>query len=831
MPKPYTKDKKGGRAKRRADRHDSLDGPGSPVRKKTKADMPRSPFSAGPRPEAPEHRSEPMRRATNVSDLFQDHGEIIKALAARGNDAMIQAFLKLRDHLKYCQTTTPGLDMEQARVEGLEKEHYRRIIYAWVDESNNLERVFAAWDIQHQFSIARLDSLIPEVVSRVLNLLDTIATRTQGVRIARSVLRQSSKSIYRALSNPRSGVCYQTLRLLNTLATLGEGVLLAELKDQFQWDLKSLPIIGADRSKSSYINGRVLWMRFVLAFFCHGDAKLKSAMLDIKDIVPNLFKALASDPYEVVNELLTTIYDKLIVDDSVRRVAKVALLSPHLVSELVKALGKMERAGPDTLAKVKGIPSFEAEGVVRRPVQATPVEGGEAGAEEAVATATDSIADLAERFIMAICTVPGVGLCYSDYGIYSAPKAWTSVEIAAMVQGGPDATEARQSGRAASQGQFLCNHALLRVLTHSFKPTSDERQMRIVVAILEAAPELITPFWRNFSNSFEPRLSLPYLSNTVLALKVLKLPVSVPGTDSPVTLNPPSVATLVEHIIPTPLSRTIMTRGIQHSRQLVRYRSLQMLSVVMRKLGQAVTWLDARIKQQAADSQANMASWVKCKSSLLNTVKRRLPEWPVLIAAYRTCAGEKPAGDKGNGKVPQLRECPLSSRDSSQGLDEQHSLVRTAVLQAMQGYQTHFSDTVTEFKFDVGKLLSEVYSLKRDADAPEWSKSGMARKLDTLCLHHALQLLEASPPAYVKWQSKVTLTSGVGSPVQHSQFGVILLLYLTSRSHDVQAVARNIALNAMTSFGLFDQDAPQHRLASEPEVWLTSLKFVCDDRS
>jgi hypothetical protein len=48
-----------------------------------------------------------------------------------------------------------------------------------------------------------------------------------------------------------------------------------------------------------YLDIRTLYVRFILSFFVHGDAKIKSNVLEIKNFASSIFKGLSNDSYEV----------------------------------------------------------------------------------------------------------------------------------------------------------------------------------------------------------------------------------------------------------------------------------------------------------------------------------------------------------------------------------------------------------------------------------------------------------------------------------------------------------------------------------------------------
>jgi nucleolar pre-ribosomal-associated protein 1 len=91
----------------------------------------------------------------------------------------------------------------------------------------------------------------------------------------------------------------------------------------------------------------------------------------------------------------------------------------------------------------------------------------------------DSIpADVAHHFLLAICTHPGVGVCFKDHGWY--PRMDEREE---WIQDAPEETSLRQQGR-------IFNKILANVLK-TLRVNEDSRQQELALRILAACPELV----------------------------------------------------------------------------------------------------------------------------------------------------------------------------------------------------------------------------------------------------------------------------------------------------------------------------------------------------
>ena len=113
--------------------------------------------------------------------------------------------------------------------------------------------------------------------------------------------------------------------------------------------------------------------------------------------------------------------------------------------------------------KVSFFNHYILEQLLRLYVRSDPARVGAASPDGEI-----TVADIVHDFLLHLCTKPGVGLCYQDAGWY--PPAAVGDK----------------------KGAKLYNGNLLRLLK-SLRPTEDERQQALVLAILQSCPELVPP--------------------------------------------------------------------------------------------------------------------------------------------------------------------------------------------------------------------------------------------------------------------------------------------------------------------------------------------------
>ena len=94
-------------------------------------------------------------------------------------------------------------------------------------------------------------------------------------------------------------------------------------------------------------------------------------------------------------------------------------------------------------------------------------------------------ADLAHHFLLAICTHPGVGVCFKDRGWYPRETG-----DAVLVQSGSNDETAPKNARIYNK--------ILAQLLKSLKVNEDPRQQELALRIMSACPELVCRYVISF---------------------------------------------------------------------------------------------------------------------------------------------------------------------------------------------------------------------------------------------------------------------------------------------------------------------------------------------
>jgi nucleolar pre-ribosomal-associated protein 1 len=342
-------------------------------------------------------------------------------------------------------------------------------------------------------------------------------------------------------------------------------------------------------------------------------------------------------------------------------------------------------------------------------------------------------ADLAHHFLLAICTHPGVGVCFKDRGWY--PRA-AGDDMGAM-QGSNDET-APKSGRIYNK--------ILAHLLKTLKVNEDPRQQELALRIFSACPELVcgcvaslycgshcltkSSYWSSAPLTLEPRLSSKWIANIAFFGNVISLPAPeesffLPGS-SLYQPTPPPLSSFLENIFPSVNTKAHFSRGILSMSPLVQHCTALALAKCLAKYS-GVLRIMRKTEFELEEGEGN-GQWTKRRNELELEARRRVPDFQVIIA-FSQKTGEDVQVVPGDANVAP----------------RQPGKIRIAMLaesstRLLWLYHLCFPSLVAEARFDVGKLLQNLFDNEAGAEHIAGSTSG----LDTLRRLHVLRLLRES---------------------------------------------------------------------------------------
>ncbi|RIB18938.1 ribosome 60S biogenesis N-terminal-domain-containing protein [Gigaspora rosea] len=504
------------------------------------------------------------------------------------------------------------------------------------------------------FRKQRIEGPIPDVFAKIIQYTaNTPSLRSTGTIIIRNILRNYMKTIIRNLSSDRYPLCQSTLRLL-IMMNSHDITTTRELQESFPYGIKALGKLlnirknePKDQTSHAKNDIRTLYIRFILTFLTHGDSKVKSCVLETKNFANAIFKGLSCDPYELVDEVLKKFHDFVIADNQISRKTKASFFNTGVLNHLLRLYSRNEFEPPES---------------------------------------NKTVASVVHKFLLSICCVPGVGICFRDAGWYSCSSQSSFTD-------GIDKTK--------DSGKVKLHNIILSSFIKSLKPTQDLKQQELLLKILEVCPELVQIFWQYTNISFEPYLSYKWIANMTLFHKIIALPVPslyVPDTNVYPEV-PPEVTLVMDNILPRMFDRSALNKCLNHQSQLVKYKTIITLCVMFQKLGkvkqafdEAARCLDV-LSNESSNEKKSSNRWLQTTDSIFEEIKRRVPDIQVLLRIYHqtlTC------------------EQKLSADLISDEVTEEYtrnSMMHEMVLRLIKYYHQFLPEAVMESKFDIGKFI------------------------------------------------------------------------------------------------------------------------------
>lgn len=187
------------------------------------------------------------------------------------------------------------------------------------------------------------------------------------------------------------------------------------------------------------------------------------------------------------------------------------------------------------------------------------------------------------------------------------------------------------------------------------------------------------------------------------------LPGATDSDPSPFRSNPPSVSTIVESVLPSPLTNLHLTKGLQHSDGLVQHVTALTLARALEKL-ELVQKLfrDIEAELEAEPGSSAESPWARRSRELEMECRKRVPDVLVVIAFAQKSA-------------TLARVNPDSADEPDQALLAKSTMLTESALRLFELYYQALPSIPSEVKFDIGKLLVSASSAK--AERREWREA------------------------------------------------------------------------------------------------------------
>ncbi|KAK9471647.1 ribosome 60S biogenesis N-terminal-domain-containing protein [Dipodascopsis tothii] len=458
----------------------------------------------------------------------------------------------------------------------------------------------------------------------LLNVLDDKSLcRSTVTSILRSILDDHMKLFYRSLSSQRQNVVTNALRFYRRIVCYHNGILASDCYESFDISMNVLPKLlapsqtsGAASTMGTAAGGKKQTIRgsliqLLLSFLQFGSSHVRSDLLSQKRLMVPLMKGAQYDDSELLFSLVSTLRTSVLTDWNIPRTAKISFFNEWVLSRLLTCYDRNEKQ-----------------------------KDGD----------NKSLAEHVHRMLMDICTIPNLCICFADNGWYHPGT-----------MGGPETT-------------FKVHNRVLLSFLKLLQPLHNEMHKELLLAILNACPELIAHYMTQGTIKFEPKENLRFLSAAHIISSILSTPIpaNLRREESEIGSAPPKEV-VIENIVPSILVKSSVSHGLAHNSQLIKYYTSSIL-------------VSSLLKYKSVKAIYENNGWIADRDNLAEEVYRRLPDLQTiavlvngrssnslstlaaskLLSLYEECFSEpalKPKIDIG----PALKHL-LEERDSRSGL-------------------------------------------------------------------------------------------------------------------------------------------------------------------
>ncbi|GAA5921027.1 hypothetical protein JCM3775_004058 [Rhodotorula graminis] len=203
--------------------------------------------------------------------------------------------------------------------------------------------VFASWDLANKTNNSPLAAAVLSCLASLVRLASTDPFNPSPELVKTLLSTKYAPYFDRSLNPGRNDVTTASLKLCNVLVGFGGGRFARRVFGCFSWSPKVTSRLYKTRLRTlTTANAlakpdiRTLLVLLVLGFLSAGDVRLKGLVLETKGLLAGAFKGLDEDPEVVVNLVLETVGQELVVERRVGLEARRNMFDEACMTELVK---------------------------------------------------------------------------------------------------------------------------------------------------------------------------------------------------------------------------------------------------------------------------------------------------------------------------------------------------------------------------------------------------------------------------------------------------------------------------------------------------------------
>ncbi|XP_021934675.1 nucleolar pre-ribosomal-associated protein 1 isoform X2 [Zootermopsis nevadensis] len=309
---------------------------------------------------------------------------------------------------------------------------------------------------------------------------------------------------------------------------------------------------------------RTTFIHFLMAFLFDGSVSVIWPLLDIKGLLASIVPGLIYDDCNTVHLVLATVQDKVLMNTSISKTAKLHTFSTPVVRSL---FALYDWKGP-----VKWNPTGKNRNNEIEDTNKDDVEQREG---------QQIVADAVHDFLQVLCASHKYGIIFHDRSIGTSGKKH--------------------------------NELLQTVLENLERPWEHEQKAKLIIKIVAACPDLMKCVLANVQPYLEPRVSVSWLKAITFVMQLVQ------------SLNPeqalkPYADTLTAHkitnvvhtlTVPSVLLKEIGSQLLPHRQLVIRHEAVNLLLAMLKQFNTFVTCIEQWNLIDASSQNAFKQSVVK----------------------------------------------------------------------------------------------------------------------------------------------------------------------------------------------------------------------------
>ncbi|XP_078416304.1 nucleolar pre-ribosomal-associated protein 1 isoform X1 [Cetorhinus maximus] len=607
----------------------------------------------------------------------------------------------------------------------------------------------------------------------IFQVLEAILLRTAsdlthfsavGMNIVKTLVHNHMKLIYTALYSASHRYSRACLGLMSAMVSQGPDAA-RDFLIQFDFNSKMLPSLLKKREKTGSPDVRMAYIQFAVSFLIAGDHNIISQVLELKDFITDIFTSgLKEDRISVINLLLSTLKAKVVQNKAISKTQKVRLFNVGVLNHIA------------SLYHWSGIVDVHVN--VGKGVQYSLVAG------------RDLVRELVHSFLIDLCCSLKHGINFYDSSLGTAKR------------GG--------------------NLVLLRFLLGLKTATEDALVADLMVNIFKVCPDLLNRFFKETQYSFAPRLKTVWLDNIKLLRKIYDAQPEISKAFSTKEFIPiPRLLSMVMVTTRPPVAtKAMFTQGINFANKVVKHTTFSLLAYFMRR---ALKNIEHCLNEEAwQNSEIYTPSTMEdFAQQYRETLSKHLPDMNSIVATWQSLVKneekEDGKGEQGNEKGTKSITAPEEANEISDitehhgGDNAETTVLKAIVLQVMCLYQKVVPHMVSQCAFDFSKLLKGIVSEK-----------GVRQEIAPVLQHHVLQLALELPANKFAWFRVQDLTNTDKNSGERSVFYLLIKMYVTSKSSQLQTSTKHLIIKVLRESGIFEYTW------KELEMWMEGLWSVSE---